>query len=130
MSYPKNTIMFSDVTPIVRDLIAKKENYHLGTLGYVQAEGRNDDTYMIDSYALRILIYKGGILLEQLRRTSDDELDDFIVSEQFNFDEMPDIWLLETYVDVQANVIPEDEMNVVELYPFKKHVEEFVKGGK
>jgi len=127
MSYPKNTIMFSDITPIVRDLIAKEEKYHLGVLGYVQAEGKNDDTYMIDSYALRILIYKGGILLEQMRRTS-DELDDFIVSEKFNLDEMPDIWLLEKYVDVQANVNPEDEINMVELYPFKKHVEEFVKG--
>lgn len=127
MSYPKNTIMFSDITPIVRDLIAKEEKYHLGVLGYVQAEGKNDDTYMIYSYALRILIYKGGILLEQMRRTS-DELDDFIVSEKFNLDEMPDIWLLEKYVDAQANVNPEDEINMVELYPFKKHVEEFVKG--
>jgi hypothetical protein len=62
-----------------------------------------------------------------MRRTS-DELDDFIVSEKFNLDEMPDIWLLEKYVDVQANVNPEDEINMVELYPFKKHVEEFVKG--
>lgn len=123
MSYDKNTMIFSDITPLVRELIRRKENYHLATLGTVQAKGLNDYFKAVDDIDLRILIYSGGVVLEQMRRTSDCDLDDVIVSEVFNFNELPEKFALEKIVDVHPN----KEMNFVYLLKFNKFIEPFLK---
>lgn len=123
MSYDKNTMIFSDITPLVRELIRRKENYHLATLGTVQAKGLNDYFKAVDDIDLRILIYSGGVVLEQMRRTSDCDLDDVIVSEVFNFNELPEKFALEKIVDVYPN----KEENFVYLAKFNKFTEQFVK---
>jgi hypothetical protein len=116
-------MIFSDITPLVRELIRRKENYHLATLGTVQAKGLNDYFKAVDDIDLRILIYSGGVVLEQMRRTSDCDLDDVIVSEVFNFNELPEKFALEKIVDVYPN----KEENFVYLAKFNKFTEQFVK---
>lgn len=132
MSYDKNTYNFSDIVPIVRELIRNKEKYYLFTLGTVRAKGCNDDFRGIDDYNISILIYKGGVLLEQMRRTDDCDSDDCVVSESFNFDQIPDMWYLERtvdyehFVDYNGAIVPEFTIPV-ELAKYKSFVKEFVK---
>jgi hypothetical protein len=123
MSYDKNTMIFSDITPLTRELIRRKENYYLSKLGTVRALGLNDYFKAVDEIDLRILIYSGGVVLEQMRRTSDCDLDDVIVSEVFNFNELPEKFALEKIVDVHPN----KEENFVYLAKFNKFTEQFVK---
>lgn len=127
MSWDKNTIMFSDITPIIRTLINCDEKYFLGTLGSVKGLGNNDCWNGIDDYDLRILIYKGGVILEQMRRTCDCDGDDVIVSEVFNFDEMPDKWALERNVDYYDYFECKEFQNYISLDKFKSYINEFVK---
>lgn len=127
MSYEKNTFMFSEITPIVRTLIKLKENYYLGILGSVKGLGVNDNINGIDTYDLRILIYKGGIILEQMRRTEDCDSDDVIISETFNFDELPEKWPLERTMDCDDFCNAKEFENYVSLKKFRKFTEQFVK---
>lgn len=132
MSYDKNTYSFSDITPLVRELMRRKENYHLGVLGNVLAVGVNDNYNNIDDYDLRILIYKGGVILEQMRRTNDCDSDDTIVSSIFNFDEVPENWFLERYMDYTGfvngktgKISPQYE-KFVDVTKFKKFIPKFM----
>ena len=133
MSWDKNTYSFSDITSLVRELMRRKENYHLGVLGKVSAMGVNDDYLNIDDYDLRILIYKGGVVLEQMRRANDCDANDYIVSEIFNFDEVPEKWALEKftdyteYVNSQTGKISPQYENFVGLDKYKKFIMEFIK---
>lgn len=127
MSWDKNTFMFSDITPIVRELIRKKEKYHLFNLGTVNAMGVNDTYNHIEDYNLRILIYSGGVILEQMRRTEDCDSDDCVVSESFNFDEVPDKWALERFVDYTEFTNSKEYENFVSLDKYKTFIVEFIK---
>ena len=127
MSWNKNTIVFSDITPITRELIRNKENYHLFTIGKIKARGLNDLINNTEEYCLSILIYKGGIILEQARQTIDCDGDDVIVSETFNFDELPDKWPLIRNMDYHDYDVAKKFENYVSLIKYKKFVEEFIK---
>ena len=119
--------MLSEITPIVRTLIKLKENYYLGILGSVKVLGVNDNINGIENYDLRILIYKGGIILEQMRRTCDCDSDDVIISETFNFDELPEKWALERTMDCEDYCTAKEFENYVSLKKFRKFTEQFVK---
>ncbi len=46
-------------------------------------------------YLIRRLDYSGWTLLEQLVRTRDIELDDFIITRKFRTDHLPSKWYIE-----------------------------------
>ena len=123
MSQDKNTLNMSDVNTVVRIFIQNKENYYLGILGKVESAGIHDDI------PLQILIYRGGVVLEQLRIVDDidQECDNMIVSVVFNFDEVPIKWPLERHVDYTENLHLKQYENYVDLDKFKKFIEMFVK---
>lgn len=117
----KTTINFSDITPIIRNLINKGEKYHLGVLGKVDVVGYGDEM------DLRVLIYKGGVILEQLRKMNDWNVDDVIVSETFNFDQVPDKWALERIMDYYNYPDCKEYQRWTSVIHFKKFIEQFVK---
>jgi len=118
----KTTHNMSDISPIVRSLIKGKENYHLGVLGKVETTGVHDEIN------LRILIYRGGVVLEQLRRLNDvnEERDDMIVSETFNFDQIPDKFSLVRVMDYYDYTDCKEFQEYKSTICFKKHVEQFL----
>jgi len=121
MTPDKKTLNLSDVNALTRLLISRKEKYHLGVLGKVEAVGINDDI------SLRILIYRGGVVLEQLRRLNDDEENDVIVSTSFNLNECPDKWPLEKVGDYYNYTDCKEFQNYVSVIKFKQFIEPFLK---
>jgi len=123
----KETIVFSNITPIVRLLVSKEENFHLNVIGNVETFGFNEDCYKIHDYDIRMLIYKGGVVLEQIKRSSCDSIADVVVSHSFNFDEVPEFWHLEVYSVYDDNHLCEEKQKHVDLGKYKKFIKEFVK---
>ena len=121
MTPDKNTLNMSNVNELVRSFIQSKENYHLGILGKVEPVGIHDEV------PLQILIYRGGVVLEQLRRLNDDEENDIIVSTCFNFDEVPERWPMERYMDAYDYLNCKEFQSVVSTFKFKKFIDMFVK---
>ena len=113
----------SDINSLVQSLINEKENYHLGVLGKIEAVGIHDDVN------LQILIYRGGVVLEQLRRLNDvnEEDNDVIVSETFNYDEVPVKFPLVRVMDYYDYTDCKEFQNYVSTIHFKKFVEQFLK---
>ena len=120
MTPDKNTLNMSNVNELVRSFIQSKENYHLGILGKVEPVGIHDEV------PLQILIYRGGVVLEQLRRLNDDEENDIIVSTCFNFDEVPERWPMERYMDAYDYLNCKEFQSVVSTFKFKKSIDMFV----
>ena len=131
MSWDKSTYQFSDITPIVRALMRRNENFYLGVLGNVMALGINDDYRNIEDYDLRVLIYRGGVVLEQMRRTHDCDSDDVITSSCFNFDEVPEKWALERFMDFSSYADMNGNRKQYDTYVLlgkhKKFIKDFLK---
>ena len=123
MSQDKSTYNMSDINALVRSLIKGKKNYHLGVLGKVEAIGIHDELN------LHILIYSGGVVLEQLRRSEDvnEECYDAIVAQCFNFDEVPEKFPLIRVMDYYDYTDCKEFQNYVSTIHFKKFVEQFLK---
>lgn len=126
MSWNKNTYSFSDITPIVRELIRTKEKYYLFTIDKIEAQGLNDLFHDIENYDIRLLIYKGGIVLEQMRKTCDYDNDDVIVSECFNLNELPEKWPIIRIMDYYDYDGCKEYEQYVSLIKYKHHIEEFI----
>ena len=127
MSWDKSTYQFSDITPIVRALMRRNENFYLGVLGNVMALGINDDYRNIEDYDLRVLIYRGGVVLEQMRRTHDCDSDDVICSTSFNFDEVPTRWALERYMDYASYTDLNGHSKQYDTYVLLRKHKKFIK---
>jgi len=119
----KTTHNMSDINALVRSLIKDKKNYHLGVLGKVEAVGIHDELN------LHILIYSGGVVLEQLRRLNDvnEERDDVVISLDYNFDQVPDKTALIRVMDYYDYTDCKQFQNYVSVIHFKKHIEQFLK---
>jgi len=117
-----HTLIFSDITPLTRELIRSKEKYYLSTLGKVSSLSEEDYLKSTDDYDLRILIYKGGVVLERIRRVGEPGCNDVIISETFNFDEVPHEWYLERNLDANGK---KEFSHPVLLAKYKKFIEEF-----
>jgi len=119
----KTTYNMSDINSLVRSLIKDKKNYHLGVLGEVEAVGIHDELN------LHILIYSGGVVLEQIRRLNDvdEERNDVIVSQCFNFDEVPEKFPLVRVMDHFDYTDCKEFQNYKSTICFKKHIEPFLK---
>ena len=123
MSQDKSTYNMSDINSLVWSLINDKQNYHLGILGKIEAVRIHDDVN------LQILVYRGGVVLEQLRRLNDvnEEDNDVIVSETFNYDEVPVKFPLVRVMDYYDYTDCKEFQNYVSTIHFKKFVEQFLK---
>jgi hypothetical protein len=117
-----HTLIFSDITPLTRELIRSKEKYQLFTIGNIRSLSETDYFRGVDDYDLRMLIYRGGVVLERIRRVGDSGANDVIVSETFNFDEVPDEWYLERNLGVNGK---KEFSHPVLLAKYKKFIEEF-----
>lgn len=118
----RHTLIFSDITPLTRELVRTKEKYQLFVLGKVSSLSEEDYLKSTDDYDLRILIYKGGVVLERIRRVGDSGNNDVIVSETFNFDEVPHEWYLERNLDANGK---KKFSHPVLLAKYKKFIDEF-----
>ena len=113
----------SDINSLVRSLINDKQNYHLGILGKIEAVGIHDDVN------LQILVYRGGVVLEQLRRLNDvnEEDNDVIVSLEYNFDQVPDCHPLNRFMDFYDYTDCKEFQDYVSVIKFKKYITQFIK---
>ena len=118
----KKTYSLSAMNDLVKTLKKEKKNHHLGFLGKVEATGINVDVY------LRILVYHGGVMLEQLRRLNDvnEERDDVIISEIYNFDQVPDKHPLIRVMDYFDYTDCKEFQDYVIVIKFKKHITQFL----
>jgi len=118
----KTTHNMSDINSLVRSLIKEKKNYHLGVLGKVEAVGIHDELN------LRILIYHGGVVLEQLRRSEDvnEECYDAIVAQCFNFDEVPEKFPLIRVMDYYDYTDCKEFQNYKSTICFIRHIQQFL----
>jgi hypothetical protein len=117
-----HTLIFSDITPLTRVLIHEKSPYQLFTIGNICSLSDADYYRGVDDYDLRMLIYKGGVVLERIRRVNTPGDNDVIISETFNFDEVPEVWYLERNWGVEGR---KEFTNPVCLKKYKKFIEDF-----
>lgn len=101
MSWNKNTIVASEIDSVIRTLDDCKASYDLTTLGEVTAMGLNDDYNGINRYPVRRLEYQNTVILEQMQRTHDCDMDDCLVSCRFKKGEEPKDWKLEIFDDCE-----------------------------
>jgi hypothetical protein len=91
----KQTIILSRVDAIVALLKQNRVPHKLTLLSRVEGRGA-DDLYVekerYRTYMVRKLEFQENIVLEQLVRTKDIELDDYIISKQFCKEYVPKNW--------------------------------------
>ena len=103
MSWNKNTIIHSEIDPVIEILKELEASYSLSVLGTVMGHGLNDDyadptEYDKDGdkyYPIRKLECKNFVILEQIVRTTDCDTDDEIISKKFKKNKVPKNWKLE-----------------------------------
>jgi len=106
MSWNKNTVNRSSIDTIISTLKRLNESYTVTVLGRVKGFGLNDDegkTYMI-----RKLEYQDTVVLEQMLRTSDCDMDDSIISVEFNKSKEPKDWSIEATIEITRHGQEED----------------------
>ena len=97
MSWNKNTVVMSKLDTICEVLEELGCSYGLDCLGRVSGNGSND--YGDASYLIRRLAYKNKVILEQMVRHPDCDVDDILTSETFEVGEEPKDWPLEVTLD-------------------------------
>jgi hypothetical protein len=104
MSWDKNTLNLSEVDSVMNTLRDLGEPFVLHVLGEVQGNGLNDDAWegegedahpVLKMYQIRKLEYKNVVLLEQMQRHPDCDVDDVILSFKFDKIEEPKEWKIE-----------------------------------
>ncbi len=100
MSWDKHTINVSAIDDTISALENLGTPYTITILGKVQGHGLDDEIYeeaysICTIYTMRKLEYKDVVLLEKLRRNSDCDVDDFILSFEFKKGHEPRNWEIE-----------------------------------
>ena len=106
MSWDKNTINMSQIDNNIKMLDNLKIKYKLIKLGEVEGHG-NNDTYWeityeeeIKKYPIRKLEYGNKVIIEQMLRSKDCDMDDYLVSVEYDlvqYAKLP-LWELERYI--------------------------------
>ena len=99
MSWNKNTISMSEIDSIMGVLKEMNIDFKCEEIGKVRGCGLNDywncgpdeEKY----YSLRKLAYDNFIILEQIIRANDCDIDDIITSSKFDKDKEPSDWEIE-----------------------------------
>ena len=95
MSWDKNTIRASEIDTTMKVLTELKVEHTIETIGKVRGYGLNDDYAKTDIHLIRKLTYKNFVVLEQMVRNTDCDLNDVIISEKFDKDKVPKKWDIE-----------------------------------
>lgn len=95
MSYNKNTIRRSEIDKTIELLKEFKTDFKLTTIGVVTGYGLNDDYAKSDKHEIRKLEYNDFVILEQMVRNKDCDMDDIIISIKFKKDKLPKKWKIE-----------------------------------
>lgn len=95
MSWNKNTINNSEIDKTIELLKEFKIKYTLKTIGKVPGYGLNDYYNDIKDYKIRQLEYNDFIIVEQMNRHPDCDMNDVILSFKFKKDKVPKKWEIE-----------------------------------
>jgi hypothetical protein len=119
MSWDKNTLNFSQIDAVMQVLRDLGESFVLHVLGEVLGNGLNDEVFngeneegypALRMYQIRKLEYKNIVLLEQMQRHPDCDIDDIIMSFKFIKGQEPTDWKIEiTLEDDEYDYPPEDD---------------------
>ena len=99
MSWDKNTINSSHIDAVVDTLKRADIPYEVKVLGQVRGMGLNDGFDYVNFHEVRRLQYRNTVILEQMRRSSDCDMDDYLESFTFDLDKEPKEWPLEYITD-------------------------------
>ena len=103
MSWNKNTFNISEIDSIIKVLKEISIDFRCEEIGKVRGRGLNDDYYCGTDeekyYSLRKLYYNNFVVLEQMIRNSDCDIDDVITSFKFDKDKEPVNWKIEVIED-------------------------------
>ncbi len=112
MSWNKNTIKSTKIDDTIEVLRENDISYTLDILGKVNANGQNDHYTVTEYYAIRKLSYQNFVIMEQMIRENDCDIDDCIRAVKFEKDNVPENWELEIKeieIDELTGDITEDE---------------------
>ena len=112
MSWNKNTrgnTRIDDTIEVLKDL-NKTFNipYTLEILGKVEARGLNDTYTGTKYYCIRKLTYQNFVIMEQMIREPDCDIDDIIIAVKFERDNVPENWEIETGIEELIDGITEE----------------------
>jgi len=101
MGWNKNTTSASSIDTTLKVLKELGESYSLKEIGIVTGYGLNDDLPNDESkkYKLRRLEYKDKVIIEQIIRNTDCDINDVIISKEFKKGEEPKDFELERTYD-------------------------------
>jgi len=110
MSWDKNTINMSFIDSTIKVLKNLEIKYQLTKLGEVEGYG-NNDIYCGEAieedhktYSIRKLEYGNKIIFEQMLRSEDCDMDDYLVSIEYESGKEPKtVWKLEK--NIQENIV-------------------------
>jgi hypothetical protein len=113
MGLDKNTIRTSEIDTDINILKELNHPYILTELGKIQGRGINDlySEADEDEYPIRKLEYGNIIILEQIERHTDCDMDDIIRSFKFNKVNEPSEWQIETTIEDIEISEPYSELN-------------------
>ena len=97
MSWNKNTISLSEIDSTMGVLKDLNVDFRCEEIGKVRGCGLNDYwNYELGEkyYSMRRLIYDDSVILEQMIRVNDCDVDDVIISSKFDKEKEPD-WEIE-----------------------------------
>ena len=95
MSWNKNTLNISTLGSTIEILKDLDLPFNCEIIGKVQGMGLNDPDYPDNYYNVRKLTYGNFVILEQMIRSVDCDLDDIFISSKFIKDKEPDNWQIE-----------------------------------
>ena len=99
MSWNKNTRVMSSLNAVKEAMDELGFPYELTVLGKVMGIGLNDNLCGDDVYyEMRRLEYRDLVILEQLIRHYDCDVDDLVVSEKFSLEQEPKDWQILTKI--------------------------------
>ncbi len=99
MSWDKNTTISTKIDDTVEVLRENDILYTLEILGKVEARGLNDTCTGTKYYSIRKLLYQNFVIMEQMVRQPDCDIDDLIIATKFKKDNVPENWEIETEID-------------------------------
>lgn len=92
--YQKKTINLSRLENVFFELTKRRKYKAVEVIGVVLGRGYNDvlDNGKYREYRVRRLDADDFMILEQFVQTKDENIDDFIISKQFDLDHIPANW--------------------------------------
>ena len=100
MSWDKNTITSTKIDDVREVLRENNISYTVDVLGKVRARGQNDHLHDIAHYSIRKLSYQNYVIMEQMIRDPDCDIDDVITAQKFNKDNaLLKNWEIEVEID-------------------------------